>query len=243
MTGALLIDDTGAAGTDGGALVFSAANQAWKFAAIKGDATVGTGNSQGDIAFLTRPIATNTTLSLAMKLHSSGGLSIGTNTDPGGGGLIASSVGTSGTPVANGYFTSLGSTTVPVSYATFSNIYGPSGFGLNIVAASGQSLLIGGNGAASWSFDASKNFLPIADNVSALGSNTIRISNAYITTAKITPVAIASLPTCNSTNVGDQGFINNGVTAPTYHLAVSSTGTGQWPVYCTYNGTTYSWVY
>jgi hypothetical protein len=46
-----------------------------------------------------------------------------------------------------------------------------------------------------------------------------------------------------SVAVGDQRFINNGVTAPTYHLAVSSTGTGQWPVSCTYNGTTYSWVY
>jgi len=60
---------------------------------------------------------------------------------------------------------------------------------------------------------------------------------------KATTQTISSLPTCNAGNVGDQRFVSNGVTAPTYHLAVSSTGTGQWPVWCTYNGSTYSWVY
>jgi hypothetical protein len=60
---------------------------------------------------------------------------------------------------------------------------------------------------------------------------------------KATTQTIASLPTCNAVNVGDQRFVSNGVTTPTYHLAVSSTGTGQWPVWCTYNGSTYSWVY
>ena len=107
-------------------------------------------------------------------------------------------------------------------------------------------------------FDTSNTFRPLTDNTEAIGSSGARVgagyfvnlgasatpvTNAYITTVEITPVTIASLPTCNSTNVGDHAFVNNGVTTPTYHLAVSSTGTGQWPVYCTYNGSAYSWVY
>lgn len=57
------------------------------------------------------------------------------------------------------------------------------------------------------------------------------------------PVAIASLPTCGASIVGSSSWVNNGVTSPTYHATVSTTGTGTWPVYCTYNGTSYAWVY
>ncbi len=60
---------------------------------------------------------------------------------------------------------------------------------------------------------------------------------------QVAPVAIGSLPTCGSTLVGREYWVNNGVTSPTYHLAVSSTGTATWPVYCTYNGSAYAWVY
>ena len=56
-------------------------------------------------------------------------------------------------------------------------------------------------------------------------------------------VAISSLPTCGSTMVGTLAWVNNGVAAPTYHLSVSTTGSATWPVFCTYNGTTYGWVY
>ncbi len=60
---------------------------------------------------------------------------------------------------------------------------------------------------------------------------------------QVAPVAIGSLPTCGSSLVGREYWVNNGVTSPTYHLAVSTTGTATWPVYCTYNGSAYAWVY
>jgi hypothetical protein len=57
------------------------------------------------------------------------------------------------------------------------------------------------------------------------------------------PVAIGALPTCNSSAVGTMAWVNNGIASPTYHQAVSTTGSAVFPVYCTYNGTAYNWVY
>lgn len=62
-------------------------------------------------------------------------------------------------------------------------------------------------------------------------------------TIQLRPVAIGSLPRCNRSNVGKQAFINNGIAAPTYHQTVSTTGSAYWPVFCTYNGSSYNWVY
>jgi len=70
--GALDLDDTGTAPYNGGALIFSAATQAWKFAAIKGEATNGGGNSQGDISFQTRPGANDGSLTNVMLVESDG---------------------------------------------------------------------------------------------------------------------------------------------------------------------------
>ena len=58
--------------------------------------------------------------------------------------------------------------------------------------------------------------------------------------ASIVPaaVAIAALPAC-STVPGARLAINNGIASPTYHQAVSATGTAMQPVFC--NGT--SWLY
>ena len=57
------------------------------------------------------------------------------------------------------------------------------------------------------------------------------------------PVAIASLPTCSSSNIGF-AFINNGVASPTYNAAVgSTTGPAIDLVACTYNGSAYAWTY
>ncbi len=62
-------------------------------------------------------------------------------------------------------------------------------------------------------------------------------------TVQLPPVAIASLPACASGTVGSIAFVNNGVASPTYHATVSTTGGATWQVSCTYNGTTYAWVY
>jgi hypothetical protein len=78
LAGALELDDTGASAGNGGAILFSAGTQAWKFAAIKGYVTNGGGNSQGDIVFATRPVAANATLTDVMHITSSGYVGIGT---------------------------------------------------------------------------------------------------------------------------------------------------------------------
>jgi hypothetical protein len=58
-----------------------------------------------------------------------------------------------------------------------------------------------------------------------------------------TPVAIAALGTCDTTTKGTIKTVNNGIASPTYRQTVSTTGTATWPVFCTYNGTSYAWVY
>ena len=82
MGGALILDDTGNGVGDGGAIVFTANNQNWKFGAIKGYVTSGAGNSVGDISFETRTSAANATLTDVMRLTSAGNVGIGT-TSPG----------------------------------------------------------------------------------------------------------------------------------------------------------------
>jgi hypothetical protein len=66
--GALQLDDTGTAGGSGGMVIFSAANAAWRMAAIKAYAINGGGNSQGDLLFYTRPNANNASLTVAMQI-------------------------------------------------------------------------------------------------------------------------------------------------------------------------------
>ena len=80
----------------------------------------------------------------------------------------------------------------------------------------------------------------------SVGGVIVANSLSLSTTAKLAPMAIATLLssyTCNSTNIGMIAFVNNGVTSPTYHMTVSTTGTATWPVYCTYASSTYAWVY
>ena len=78
LAGALELDDSGDVGGNGGTIVFSAATQAWKFAAIKGFVENGGNNSQGAIVFAVRPVATNPTLTEAMRVDYSGNVGIGT---------------------------------------------------------------------------------------------------------------------------------------------------------------------
>lgn len=66
----------GATAGSGGAIIFSAAGGAWKFASIKGYATNGAGNSQGMLTFGTRRIATDATLTEAMQIQSNGNVVI-----------------------------------------------------------------------------------------------------------------------------------------------------------------------
>jgi hypothetical protein len=80
LGGAIVLSDTGAVGGNGGAIVFAAASQAWKFAAIKGFVQSGAGNTVGDIVFSTRPTTADATLTEAMRVAYTGRVGIGNST-------------------------------------------------------------------------------------------------------------------------------------------------------------------
>jgi hypothetical protein len=60
--------DTGGLAGNGGSVIFGAASGAWRFAAIKSYATNGSSNTQGDLYFSTRRVATDSTLTPAMQI-------------------------------------------------------------------------------------------------------------------------------------------------------------------------------
>ena len=68
LGGTLIVGDSGSSAGNGGAIVFSGASTAWRFAAIKGMATNGASNSQGDLVFSVRPSATDATLTEAFRI-------------------------------------------------------------------------------------------------------------------------------------------------------------------------------
>ena len=74
--GSLYIQDSGTTVGNGGALLFGV-NQG-KFAAIKGYATNGSNNTQGDLAFSTRNAATDTALTERLRITAGGNIGIGT---------------------------------------------------------------------------------------------------------------------------------------------------------------------
>ena len=76
LDGAIVVGDTGVGVGNGGAIYFAANGTAWNFAAIKGYATNGSNNSQGDITFSTRNNATDSTLTEAMRILSNGNVGI-----------------------------------------------------------------------------------------------------------------------------------------------------------------------
>jgi len=75
----LEVSGTGLSTGNGGAIVFSANSSAWKFAAIKSLVTDGSNNTTGDLAFSTRPVSTDATLTEAMRITSAGNVGIGTS--------------------------------------------------------------------------------------------------------------------------------------------------------------------
>jgi hypothetical protein len=74
----LNVAGTGASPNNGGSVVFSANDGAWKFAAIKGLVTSGNNNTTGDLAFSVRNATTDSTLTEAMRIDSSGNFLVGT---------------------------------------------------------------------------------------------------------------------------------------------------------------------
>ena len=78
--GAIILGDSGTGVNNGGAIIFSAASQAWRFAAIKALVTNGTNNTQGDLVFLIRKNSTDATLSEAIRITGPGNVGIGAST-------------------------------------------------------------------------------------------------------------------------------------------------------------------
>jgi hypothetical protein len=72
LANTLELDDATAAAGQGGAILFSAANQSWRFAAIQGWATNGGGNTQGDIVFSTRRATADATLTETLRIAGNG---------------------------------------------------------------------------------------------------------------------------------------------------------------------------
>lgn len=146
LGGSLLLSDTGLNINNGGALIFAAAGQAWKFAAIKGLVQDGSNNTQGTIGFFTRKVNTDATLSQVVTIMGSGkvgigpiataplgilcldgGLHVGGMSDAGDNNLLVDGTGTiTGAFGCNG-------TTPQTAYASGGalNAYSGGGFGLN----------------------------------------------------------------------------------------------------------------
>jgi Chaperone of endosialidase len=72
LGGSVILNDTGSAVGNGGAVVF-AANNTWRFAAIKGYVTNAANNTQGDVLVLTRRAVTDATLAATAKFTGDGG--------------------------------------------------------------------------------------------------------------------------------------------------------------------------
>lgn len=108
-----------------------------------------------------------------------------------------------------------------------------------VVAGSGPGYAFATSGA---SFSVTEAGVLVAASLytsGTLGAGNTTIAG-YIT---VTPVAIASLPTCNSSTAGAHATVNNGVAPPTYWGTVSTTGAATDSVFCYYSGSAYSWVY
>jgi hypothetical protein len=76
LTNTLVLDDTGATAQSGGAILFTANTQAYRFATITGNVTNGGSNTQGDIAFSTRRVATDAALTETLRLYANGGVTV-----------------------------------------------------------------------------------------------------------------------------------------------------------------------
>jgi hypothetical protein len=74
----LEVAGNGTSSNSGGAVIFSAASGAWKFAAIKGLVVSGTSHTVGDLAFSTRNATGDSTLTERMRILYGGNVGIGT---------------------------------------------------------------------------------------------------------------------------------------------------------------------
>jgi len=102
LGGSILLGDSGAGANNGGAIVFAANSQAWRFAAIKGLATSGSNNTQGDIVISTRRVSTDAALTEAIRIKADGSL---TTSNVIKGKLTTDTNYTAGLTVGTGYLT------------------------------------------------------------------------------------------------------------------------------------------
>lgn len=168
-------------------------------------------------------------------------------------GPTLSNLGLSGTYTGNWTYTPASGTAITINNGT--------GVGINLVPSGAvnsftisapstvvaqMALKANGNGGAAalliqQDVSSNANFINDANaNMTFATNNVTRATIPASGGLLVTPVAIASLPTCNgSTNIGVHATVNNGVAGPTYMATVSTTGVVTDPVYC--NGT--NWVY
>ena len=74
----LEVAGNGLSASSGGTILFSAHSGLWKFAAIKALVSSGSNNSAGHLAFCTRQLSTDSTLTEAMRINNDGNVGIGT---------------------------------------------------------------------------------------------------------------------------------------------------------------------
>ncbi len=115
--------------------------------------------------------------------------------------------------------------------------------GVQITADSNISLGCGGIGATAANWAAQKgNILVDTGGGGGKGGSSNDIALTCIS-GGYPGWTIAQLPVCNVNAAGLTEFISNGVASPTYNAAVGTTGTSTQSVFCTWNGTTGTWVY
>ena len=78
------------------------------------------------------------------------------------------------------------------------------------------------SGSDQWGMDGSFNFVPNTDNAVGLGTSSNNAKGVYAYTVYTKPVAVASLPTCNSAAKGAIASVSDGTAA----LAWGATVTG-----------------
>jgi hypothetical protein len=207
----LRLTTLGATAGSGGILEFGAAGDAWKFATIKGYATNGSNNTQGNISFATRRVATDATLTEALNINSNGSViadtdlqSLGTLT-VGGNFLLSGGSGTIlGVTNSAGVFEGTSGQTTDINTAT-GGLGGLWAYNPNASTNGGGAFMTfhrGGSYAAYFGLD-SNNILSFGGWSAGANKYAIAMGNGGTYTMNITGHASSDLPLTGGTLTGN----------------------------------------